>query len=451
MEPFRYHVFVCDQRKPEWVPCCSARGSGSVLDVLRREIAHQGLTDAVQITICGSLGLCEHGPNMVVYPEGIWYSRVTPPDAVEIVRSHFRDGNVVEKLARFDTEGVRAEILSNREKMQAALRAKESAGVLPDELVQTIRSFQESRTILTAIELDLFSAVGPGSTAAEVSERIGTNARATELLLNALCSMQLMQKANGVYRNTPVTARYFVRGTPDFAGDSHLHMVNLWTRWSTLTDAIRAGTSVAGPPGRVEDGTGAFISAMDRIARERAPLVVRAVGAAGRRRMLDVGGGSAAYSISFCRDNPELEADVLDLPSVVELCRLYVERAGLASRIRIRPGDLQRDALGSGYDLVLVSQICHSLGEEENLDLMKKCYEALVPGGMLVIQEFLLEKDRTAPKHAALFALNMLVGTPAGRAYSEVEISDWLGQTGFRDIRRIQLPGPSGLLLARRG
>jgi (2Fe-2S) ferredoxin len=114
-----------------------------VIEALRKEIAQQGLTDSVQVTICGSLGLCEHGPNMVVYPEGIWYSGITEQDVPEIVRSHFGEGAVVERLARIETQELRAEILSNREKMLAAMRAKDAAGVLPDDLATAIRSYQD--------------------------------------------------------------------------------------------------------------------------------------------------------------------------------------------------------------------------------------------------------------------------------------------------------------------
>ncbi len=452
MEPFRYHVFVCDQKKPEGVPCCSARGSAAVLEALRKEIAARGLTDAVQITVCGSLGLCEHGPNMVVYPEGIWYSRVTPEDVPEIVASHFGEGNPVERLVRIDTQELRAEILSNREKMQAALRAKDAAGVLPDDFMESVRSFQDSRVILTAIELDLFSAIGPGADAAAVAHAIGTDRRATELLMNALCCLRLLKKADGLFRNTAVSQRYLVSSSPDYARDYLMHTVNLWTRWSGLTGCVKAGTAV----GRTEtadrgsEWTRYFIGAMNRIARERVPLVVRAVGVEGKKRMLDAGGGSAAYSIGFCRANPSLAAEVFDLPEVVDLTRRYVASAGLSERIKVRAGDLMADSLGSGFDLVLVSQICHSLSEPENLGLVGKCHDALVRGGMLVIQEFILEEDKTSPKHAALFALNMLVGTPAGRTYTEGEISGWMRQSGFENIRRIRLPGPSGLVLATR-
>ncbi|SPF56810.1 Putative ferredoxin 2Fe-2S protein (modular protein) [Candidatus Sulfopaludibacter sp. SbA4] len=114
MEPFRYHVFVCDQQKPEGVPCCTARGAGQVLEALRREVNVRGLEDEVQVTTCGSLGLCENGPNLVVYPEGIWYSGVTPADVPEIVRSHFQEGTLAERLVRTDPAVLRAEILTNR-------------------------------------------------------------------------------------------------------------------------------------------------------------------------------------------------------------------------------------------------------------------------------------------------------------------------------------------------
>ncbi len=452
MEPFRYHVFVCDQQKPEWVPCCSARGSAGVIEALRREITTRGLTDAVQVTVCGSLGLCEHGPNMIVYPEGIWYSRLTIEDVSEIVRSHFGEGNVVERLARIDTQELRAEILSNREKMRAALRAKDAAGILPDDLMQTLRSFQDCRVILTAIELDLFSAVGSGASARETARKIAADPRATEILLNALCALRLVTKANGIFHNTPVSSRYFVAGSPDYARDSLMHTVNLWSRWSNLTECVRAGTSAGRSEAsdRGTEWTRFFIAAMDRNARERAPQVVRAIGVEGRKRMLDVGGGSAAYSIAFCRASTALEAEVFDLPAVLDLTRRYIDAAGLTDRIRTRAGDLLESSLGSGYDLVLVSQVCHSLSEAENLELLKKCHSALTPGGTLAIQEFILEADKTAPKWAALFAINMLVGTRAGNTYSEDEYIGWLKQTGFRETRRIRMPGPSGLVLGTR-
>jgi (2Fe-2S) ferredoxin/predicted O-methyltransferase YrrM len=452
MEPFHYHVFVCDQKRAEGAPCCSSRGSGKVIEALRKEIAARGLEEEVQITLCGSLGLCERGPNLVVYPAGVWYSNVEPEDVPELVETHFRQGRVVARLANPDHAALRAEIQSNREKMLAAQRAKDAAGALPDDVAQTVRAFQESRVMLTAIELDLFTAIGQGAAVGEVSSKLGTDRRATEMLMNALTAMGMLTKRASVFYNTPVTSRYFVEGCADDARAATLHTAHLWETWSTLTKCVQAGTSVAHaePIDRSRDWTHAFIAAMHRNARERAPWVVRAVGAEGVGRMLDVGGGSGAYSIAFARAAEKLRVDLLDLGTVVPIAQSHIAKAGLGGRISTRVGDLRTDKLGEGYGLVFVSAICHMLSLEENRDLVKRSYEALEPNGRMVIQDFILEPDKTAPKSAALFALNMLVGTRAGSSYSEDEYAAWLNEAGFGEIQHIRLPGPSGLMVGRR-
>ena len=449
MEPFRYHVFICDQKKPEGVPGCIASGSGKVIEALRNEISRMGLTDTVHVTTCGSLGLCESGPNMVVYPAGIWYSGISVSDIPELVQSQFIEDKPLERLVRKDAASLRAEILSNRKRMVAAVKSREDAGALPDDLMQQIRSFQESRVLLTAIELDVFSAVGSGATAAEAAARLKADVRATEMLLNVLVSMGLLLKANGIFRNTPVSTRYFVKGSPDDARAALMHTVNLWERWSTLTDCVRKGTAVdsRGTSERGEQWTTAFISAMHRNALERAPVVMQAIGIEGIARMLDVGGGSGAYSIAFARANARLTAEILDLPAVVRIAQSYIEQAGMSPRIKTRIADLRTDPLGKDYDLVFVSAICHMLSFKENEDLVKRCYDALAPNGRLVVQEFFLEEDKTGPMMAALFSLNMLVGTKAGSSYSAAECTAWFNGAGFQNVCHVRLPGPTGLMI----
>jgi len=450
MEPFRFHVFVCDQQKPEGVPCCARNGSGQVLEALRREIHGRGLDDEVQVTTCGSLGLCEHGPNLVVYPEGTWYSGVTPADVAELVESHFRNGVPVARLARTDMAAVRAEVVCNRDRMLAARRAREASGALPDDLQERIRGFQESRAILTALELDVFTAVGEGGSAETVAAKLGTHVRATEMLLNALASMGLLAKQDGSFRNAPAAARWFREGSPENARPGLLHTAHLWPRWSTLTECVRRGTAMPTPESGGEDWTEAFIAAMHRNASERAPQVVRAVGAEKVRRMLDVGGGSGAYSIAFAQANPGLHSEILDLAAVVPIAERHIRAAGLDGRVSLRVGDLRSDRLGEGYDLVFISAICHMLGPEENVDLLRRAHAALAPGGRIAIQDFILEPDKTAPKWGALFALNMLVGTPAGSSYSKPEYADWMAGAGFAEIRHVRLPGPASLMIASR-
>jgi hypothetical protein len=282
-----------------------------------------------------------------------------------------------------------------------------------------------------------------------VAARVSTDPRATEMLLNALVALGLLTKTAGLFQNTAEAARYFGEGSPECARPGLMHTVHLWTRWSNLTDCVRAGTAVTFEemPDRGQDWTEAFIAAMDRNAAERAPHVVRAVGTGGVRRMLDVGGGSAAYAIAFARASSDLHADVFDLEQVTRIAERNIEKAGLAGRVTTRMGDLRTDRLGAGYDLVLVSQICHMLGVAENRVLLRNCFEATGPGGRTVVQDFVLEPDKTAPKNAALFALNMLVGTREGSAYSADEYIGWMKAAGFHSAEHVRLPGPSALII----
>ncbi|HZT28671.1 MAG TPA: methyltransferase [Bryobacteraceae bacterium] len=318
------------------------------------------------------------------------------------------------------------------------------------DLAQIMRGFQESRVLLTAVELDLFTAVGQGATASEAARRCGTDPRATEALLHAVAALGALVKKDGIFYNTAETARYLVADSPDSARAAMMHTVHLWRRWDALTGCVRSGA----PAPRAEGGAGdaewtrSFIAAMHRNAEMHAPAMVRAVGSAGVRRLLDIGGGSGAYSIAFAKSAPELYAEVFDLAPVVEIARGHIAQAALADRVTARTGDLRTDKFGSDYDLILLSAICHMLGPEENQDLFRRCYRALGAGGRLVVRDFILEPDKTAPKFAALFAINMLVGTRNGSTYTEAEYRSWLAAAGFAECVR---PDPAGdLLIARR-
>jgi 2-polyprenyl-3-methyl-5-hydroxy-6-metoxy-1,4-benzoquinol methylase len=318
-----------------------------------------------------------------------------------------------------------------------------------EELLNRVRGFQESRAILTGVELGIFDAIGEGATAAQVAERIGANPRSTAMLLNALAACEVLAKTGEVYSNTDTSRTLMGSGRM-----AQMHTVHLWNTWSTLTEAVRSGTCVQEPQGlgTVVHWTEAFIAAMHNLASAQATTVARAIGLDGIRRVLDVGGGSGAYSIAFAQANPELSAEILDLEPVTVIAQRHIEAAGLTGRIRARVGDLRSDPLGSSeYDLVYVSAINHMLDEAENADLIRRCFQACAPGGRLVIREFVLNSDRTAPKHAALFALNMLVGTRAGNSYTEDEYRNWLEQAGFKDVRHVRLPGTSDLIIGVRG
>lgn len=448
MEPFRHHIFVCTQEKPEGVTSCPNNGSLRVLQALEHELGSRGLDHEVQVTTCGCLGLCDDGPIMITYPEGVWYHKIKEEDVPEIVGS-LRSGEVVSRLAWSDSEAMKAEATEHRDRYRAMVKARDEAGVLPDDLNEMIRAFMPSRAVLTALELDVFTVVGCGASAAQVAQSIHADSRATEMLLNALVSLKLLDKRDGTFFNTLASARFFSEGSRDHARGGLMHTAHLWHRWSTLTECVRAGTSVEARS-REDDWVKAFIAAMDRNAKERAGAVVKAIGTGGIQRMLDLGGGSGAYSIAFARAIPGLNSEILDLGEVVPLAQENIRKAGLADRIATRVGDMLRDPLGKNYDLILASAICHMFSPEENRELLQRAYDALAPNGKVVVQDFILEPSKTAPRAAALFSLNMLVGTQAGSSYSEPDYARWLRDAGFSDVRRERLPGPSGLMIGVR-
>jgi 3-hydroxy-5-methyl-1-naphthoate 3-O-methyltransferase len=449
MEPFRHHVFVCTQEKPEGVTSCPSGGSWPILRELEQELILQGLDDEVQVTTCGCLSLCDDGPVMVVYPGGVWYHMIKADDVHEIVKSHLRGGQVVSRLVWSDDRAMKTQAIEHRNHYRAIVKARDEAGTLPDNLNDMIRGYQASRTVLTALELDVFSSVGEGECAECIARKIHADSRATEMLLNALVSLKLLSKSNGTFFNTAASQRFFAKGSRDDARPGLLHLANIWHNWSNLTDSVRAGTAVHGNDHKtrqVED----FITAMDRNAKERAGAVVKAVGTTGIKRMLDLGGGSGAYSIAFAAASPEVHSDIVDLEDVLPLTKEYVKNSGVADRIRMHAGDMLHDSLGKDYDLVLVCAVCHMFSPNENRELFRRAYEALAPHGQIVLQDFILDASKTSPRAAALFSLNMLVGTKAGSSYSEPEFASWLREAGFSDLRRVNLPGPSALMIGNR-
>jgi (2Fe-2S) ferredoxin/SAM-dependent methyltransferase len=451
MPPFRHHLLVCTQEKPDGVPACSVKGGPALLEAFRARIEAMGASDQVLVTSCGCLGICERGPNVVVHPEGRWHTSVGPDDVEPILQQLSADGAAAAR-AEPDGETIRREVREHRNKVRGMMAARAKAGVIPEELLRLVRGFQPSRAVLTAVELDLFTHVGRGATAAQVAQQAGTDPRATASLLNVLVSFGLLRRAGEGFELTEPAASYLTASSPHDARAALLHSNHLWRTWSTLTECVRQGTTLRSAPAAQgdEDWTQAFIAAMHKIGSMRAPVVTGAIDFSDVAKVLDLGGGSGAYSIAFARTHSEVHCTVFDLPAVLPLTRSYVDAAGLTDRIHFASGDLHADAYGSGFDLVFVSAICHMMGPDENQAMLRKVAHALRPGGRVVIQDYILNDDGTGYPMATLFSLNMLVGTKNGSSYSGREYLDWLNRTGFTSPRVVEIPGPTGLVVATR-
>ncbi|MHB8771564.1 MAG: methyltransferase [Syntrophales bacterium] len=293
------------------------------------------------------------------------------------------------------------------------------------------RGFMESRVLLTAAELDLFTLTATAPlTAGQIAAAIGAELRGLTILLDALAAMGLMVKRDDAYRAEPSAGRLLAAAGPDSILPIILHNVDLWERWGALTAKIAA-------PRRPGGWTAAFIGAMHAIASPLAGRIVRLADPAGSRRMLDVGGGSGVYTLAFLEAAPALRATIFDRPEVLEMARQRVAEAGMEERVTFAQGDFEKDPLPAGHDLAFVSAIIHQNAPAENVALFRNVFASLDPGGRVVVRDHVLSPDRTAPRGGALFAVNMLVGTAGGNSYTEAEIGAALTEAGFVGVRLI--------------
>jgi SAM-dependent methyltransferase len=321
--------------------------------------------------------------------------------------------------------------------------AKESGPSLswtPRALRDVAMGFQQSRVLLTAVELRVFSLIGGDALASdELASRTGADPRAADRLLNALCAMQLLVKEGGRFRNTGDSRRYLDDASPDYLAGLG-HTASMWHTWSGLTGSVREGKPALRAPinDRGESWLAPFIAAMHYRAALQAPRVAELVGLDGVRRALDVGGGSGAFAMALARRQPGLEAVVFDLPNVLPLTRKYVAEAGLTGRVSTAAGDYLSDPLPGGFDLVFLSAVIHSNASDQNAALLRSCAAALNPGGRVAVLDWIMDDDRVAPPGGALFALNMLVATDHGDTYTEREIRGWMAGAGLSPGPRIQ-------------
>jgi SAM-dependent methyltransferase len=320
------------------------------------------------------------------------------------------------------------------------------------EIRAMVSGFRVSRIILTGFELGVFTALGHEElSAAEIAGETGADPRALDRLMNALCALGLLTKQGERFRNRAAAERYLVEGSPDYLAGLG-HHANLWHRWSTLTDAVRAGTSVETRPvaDRGEEWLHSFIGAMHDRGSRQAPAIITAIDLTGVGRVLDLGGGPGDFAMAFVRAHESITATVFDLPNVIPLTRDYIEAEGLSDRVDTLAGDFLVDDIGSGYDLIFLSAIVHSRSPGECRLLLHTCADALEPGGRIVISDWVMSEDRTEPVDGAIFALNMLVNTVAGDSYTESELHAWLGEAGLTDICTIGTEFGAALVLGRK-
>ena len=307
-------------------------------------------------------------------------------------------------------------------------------------VIEEVMSFWKGRVILTAAELDIFTHLdGAPMTSKTTARKVGADVRALDRLLNALCALGFLEKDGDVFRLSPrgelLSARH-----PQTVRPMVMHFIGLWNNWSSLTDVVRQGR-----PAKHsgfdwdEEARNAFIGAMDAIGRDLSMTIADFFDGTRFKCLLDIGGASGTYTIAFLKKNPAMKAILFDLEPVTPIARERIQAEGLTDRVKIVPGNFYKDELPSNVDLALLSAIIHQNSPAQNLDLFKRIYRALDPGGSLLIRDHIMEPSRTEPAAGTFFAINMLVGTEGGDTYTFAEIKVGLEEAGFADVRLLRM------------
>ena len=283
----------------------------------------------------------------------------------------------------------------------------------------------------TARVLHVVNAVGIFTTLSEkevlleeLCQECHTEPGITEKLLIACTAMGLLERHSGRYENTELAETYLVRGRKLYQGDIIAHSASLWNFWNTLEDKVCMAAAPKNKPVDEHDEHRDFIMGMHNIAVSgRAQMFVDNIELSGRKRLLDVGGGPGTYSIAACKRYPELRAVVFDLPATIQITSEIIAKEGMQDRVRVRDGNWEKDDFGEGYDVVLLFNVLH--GPDDNGEMkLKKAYDSMEQGGLLVVQDFLLNDEKTGPLGSALF--NIMFGV-----YSRCGLLSIIKETGF--------------------
>ena len=322
----------------------------------------------------------------------------------------------------------------------------------PNTIREFAASFQKSRILLSGFELDLFTNIDEtGSTNNKISAGLHLDEHGCERLLNALVSMGFLTKQDQLFFNTPESFTFLSKKSPDYLGGL-MHSNHLWNTWSNLTRVVKTGKS-AHPTEINERGDEwlfPFINAMHDRAIKLAPTQLANVDLSGIKSVLDIGGGSGAYSMEFVTKKPEIEATVFDLPNVVPITKKFIDLEGFSGRIKTYTGDYITDVLPKEFDLIFLSAIIHSNSLGINQELIRKCFSSLNHGGKIIIQDWIMNNERTQPTSGAIFAINMLVGTESGDCFTEQEVTEMLSNAGFKNISRVEFDSGLSQVIAKK-
>jgi ubiquinone/menaquinone biosynthesis C-methylase UbiE len=311
----------------------------------------------------------------------------------------------------------------------------------PRPLMRILGDFANSQILDASIEYDFFTLIHKGfQTADEVAREAGTNPRATRIVLDSLIASALIEKKDGRYTLLPVSETFLVRGNPAYVGDFRHVALALWDGMAKLKESLKTGK----PLSRMDTGNElavweklvvGIIPIAEPVAKALCDILRIGMDRKGLR-VLDIAGGSSIFGMTILSHDPSTQMTQLDWPNVNAVAKKLNRERGLEGKIRFIDGEHRSAVLENHYyDLVLASNFCRFESPKGNQELFRKAYDALKPGGKLVVNDFLPNEERTGPTFALRFSVYTLTHTPEGECWALSQYSDWLKTAGFNSIQ----------------
>ena len=333
--------------------------------------------------------------------------------------------------------------------------------VRPDHIMQVGLGFWASKTLLSAVEMQVFTELArhPESLA-ELSARLGLHPRSAQDFFDTLVALGFLERKDGVYSNTPATDQFLDSGKPSYIGGI-LEMANQrhYEFWGRLTTALRTGkpqnelregytdafTAIYADPERLRS----FLKAMTGISHGANMTIARQFPFKDYKTVVDVGPAQGDLITQVALANPHLAGIGFDLPEVAPIFEDYIAENGLTGRVRFAAGSFF-DAPIPAADVVMMGHILHDWDLDTKKMLIRKAYEALPKGGAFVVYETIIDDDRRTNAFGLMMSLNMLLETPGGFDYTGADCMGWMQEAGFHSTRVEPLVGPDSMVVGIR-
>ena len=332
-----------------------------------------------------------------------------------------------------------------------------SKELTPENIVRLGLGFWDSKTLLSAIELGLFTELAKGPLDAKaIGGRLKLHPRGVRDFLDALVALRMLEReADGKYRNTPETGLFLDRAKPSYVGGL-LEMSNarLYKNWGGLTEALRTGQqqteeksaatfgALYATPAKLES----FLSAMTGVSLAAATAIAQRFPWKNYKTFIDIGAAQGALPVQVALAHPHLTGGSFDLPAVQPVFEKYVAKHGLSDRLNFQSGNFFTDPLPRA-DVLVMGHILHDWNLEEKKILLRKAHEALPSKGALIIYEALIDDDRRENAFGLLMSLNMLIETQGGFDYTGADCRSWMQEASFRETRVEHLAGPDSMVI----